>query len=94
MRAITNYPPIGWKNKNEEKMKPEIVRARVLDLFNILDSRYWFNVELSNRVKSRVALTIEQKSQIKKGSIISVKTRPNDKRGPNFLVDFVKLIEP
>jgi len=77
-------------------MKPEIVRARVLDLFNILDSQYWFNIELSNGVKSRVALTEEQRLRnktIKKGSIISVKTRPNDERGSNFLVDFVKLIE-
>jgi len=93
MRAITNYPPIGWKNKNEGEMKPEIVRAKIKDLFNIIDSRYWFNVELSNGLKSRVALTIEQKAQIKEGSIISVKTRPNDKRDYNFLVDFIKLIE-
>jgi hypothetical protein len=77
-------------------MKAEIVRARVLDLFNILNSQYWFNIELSNGAKSRVALTREQRfgdQTIQEGSIISVKTRPNDKRGFNFLVDFIKLIE-
>jgi hypothetical protein len=77
-------------------MKSEVMEAKVLNFLKILDSQLWYDVELSNGVKSRVALTIEEKIQglgIKKGSIISIKTRPNDKRGPNFLVDFIKLIK-
>lgn len=77
-------------------MKSEVMEAKVLNFLEIIDSQLWYDVELSNGVKSRVALTIEEKIQglgIKKGSIISIKTRPNDKRGPNFLVDFIKLIK-
>jgi hypothetical protein len=77
-------------------MKSEVIEAKVLNFLEIIDSQLWYDVELSNGVKSRVALTIEEKIQglgIKKGSIISIKTRPNDKRGPNFLVDFIKLIK-
>ena len=77
-------------------MKSEVIEAKVLNFLEIIDSQLWDDVELSNGVKSRVALTIEEKIQglgIKKGSIISIKTRPNDKRGPNFLVDFIKLIK-
>ena len=78
-------------------MESEIMQAKVLDFFEILDSKLWYNVELSNGIKSRVALTIEEKTQglgIKKGSTISVKTRTDgDKNDLYFCVDFIKLIE-
>jgi hypothetical protein len=78
-------------------MKPEIVRAKVGEFFMILDGRLWYDVILDNGVKSRIALTIEEKTQglgVREGSVIEVRTRPWDKRDDNFLVDFVKLIEP
>jgi hypothetical protein len=54
-------------------------------------------VELSNGVKSRVALTIEETIEglgVKKGSIISVKTRTDRDAGdPYFRMDFIKLIK-
>jgi hypothetical protein len=78
-------------------MKLEVMKARVGEFFMILDSRLWYDVVLDNGVKSRIALTIEEKIQglgVREGSVIEVRTRPNDKRDDNFLVDFIKLIEP
>jgi hypothetical protein len=78
-------------------MKSEVMQAKVLDFFEILDSKLWYNVELSNGIKSRIALTIEENIQglgVKKGSIISVKTRTDrDANDPYFRVDFIKLIK-
>lgn len=77
-------------------MKSQEMRAEVLDFFKILDGRLWYNIKLFNGVRSRVALTVEEKIQglgIKKGSIISVRIRNDDKDDPYFLVDFVKLVE-
>jgi len=78
-------------------MKSEVMEAKVLNFLEIIDSQLWYDVELSNGVKSRVALTIEETIEglgVKKGSIISVKTRTDRDAGdPYFRMDFIKLIK-
>jgi len=77
-------------------MKSKEMKAEVGTLFNILDSKYWFNVRLEDGHRSRVALTGSQKYQghriVTEGSTILVRVNLSVE-DPYFLVDFVSLIK-
>jgi hypothetical protein len=76
-------------------MGSQEMQAKMGEYIGLIGSEFWYNVELFNGVKSRVILTLEQELQGlgKMGLSILVKTRPEDNRDNNFLMDFVKLIE-